>query len=56
MIASASLARAARPGEAVAGIPAPDDAQANGVVGRFRCLVKGDWNSGLPLLALRGPR
>jgi len=30
----------------------PADAAANLAVGRFRCLVKGDWRHGLPLLAI----
>jgi len=30
----------------------PTDAEANSVVGRYRCLLKGDWESGLPMLAL----
>jgi hypothetical protein len=30
----------------------PDDAAANLTVGRFRCFVKGDWETGLPMLAL----
>lgn len=29
----------------------PDDATANGLVGRYLCLIKGDWAAGLPLLA-----
>lgn len=29
----------------------PDDADANLKVGSFRCFVKGDWGTGLPLLA-----
>src|SRR5262249_28833642 len=29
----------------------PDDAKANLAVGRYACLVKGDWNAGLPNLA-----
>src|SRR5262249_37651702 len=29
----------------------PKDPQANFVVGRYQCLVKGDWDKGLPLLA-----
>ncbi len=32
-------------------LDAPDDPAANGVVGRFLCLYKGDFNAGLPLLA-----
>jgi hypothetical protein len=28
----------------------PDDATAKGAAGRFKCLVKGDWEHGLPLL------
>ncbi len=31
---------------------APTDPEANLAVGRYRCLVKGDWESGLPMLAL----
>ena len=30
---------------------APDDAEANAVVGQYLCLVKADWEQGLPLLA-----
>jgi WD40 repeat protein len=29
----------------------PDDAEANLVVGKYRCLIKGHWSAGLPLLA-----
>jgi hypothetical protein len=29
----------------------PDDADAKAAVGRFKCLVKNDWEQGLPLLA-----
>jgi WD40 repeat protein/tRNA A-37 threonylcarbamoyl transferase component Bud32 len=29
----------------------PDDPEANLAVGKFQCLVKGDWDKGLPLLA-----
>ncbi len=29
----------------------PDDPEANLVVGRYECFVKGDWNKGLPMLA-----
>ncbi|MFP6694683.1 MAG: NPCBM/NEW2 domain-containing protein [Pirellulales bacterium] len=29
----------------------PDDPEANQVAGRFLCMVKGDWDGGLPLLA-----
>jgi hypothetical protein len=29
----------------------PDDPAANGVVGKFRCLLKGEWTEGLPMLA-----
>jgi hypothetical protein len=32
----------------------PDDPGANLVVGRFRCLVEGNWKDGLPMLALGG--
>jgi hypothetical protein len=32
----------------------PDDPEANLVVGRFRCLVEGNWKDGLPMLALGG--
>ncbi len=32
----------------------PSDAAANLVIGRYRCLVKGDWEGGLPYLALSG--
>ncbi len=32
----------------------PDDAAANLIVGRFMCMVKGDWDSGLPRLAKSG--
>jgi hypothetical protein len=28
----------------------PADAHANGRIGRFRCLLKGDWDTGLPML------
>jgi hypothetical protein len=31
---------------------APTDPDANLVVGKYRCLIKGDWESGLPMLAL----
>ncbi len=30
----------------------PTDPEANLAVGRYRCLVKGDWENGLPMLAL----
>jgi hypothetical protein len=30
----------------------PTDPDANLAVGRYRCLVKGDWDNGLPMLAL----
>ena len=30
----------------------PSDPDANLVVGKYRCFVKGDWKSGLPMLAL----
>jgi hypothetical protein len=30
----------------------PNDPQANLVVGRYMCFVKGDWDKGLPMLAL----
>lgn len=30
----------------------PNDSEANLVVGKYRCLVKGDWENGLPLLVL----
>jgi hypothetical protein len=30
----------------------PTDAQANGVVGAYHCFEKGDWNKGIPCLAL----
>jgi hypothetical protein len=30
----------------------PTDPEANHVVGKYRCLVKGDWEKGLPMLAL----
>jgi hypothetical protein len=33
----------------------PDNAEAAGVVGRFLCFIKGDWEAGLPLLAKGGP-
>ena len=29
----------------------PDDPAANALVGRFLCIYKGDWNTGLPMLA-----
>ncbi len=29
----------------------PDDAEANGTVGKYYCLLKGNWEKGLPLLA-----
>jgi formylglycine-generating enzyme required for sulfatase activity len=29
----------------------PDDPGANAIVGRYACLVKGDWDTGLPMLA-----
>jgi hypothetical protein len=31
---------------------APDDPQANLIVGKYLCLIKGDWKRGLPKLAL----
>jgi len=30
----------------------PDDPEANEAVGKFYCCIKGDWKSGLPMLAL----
>ena len=35
---------------------APDDADANLALGRFRCFVRGDWDAGLPLLAKGGDK
>ena len=32
----------------------PADREANLAIGRFRCLVKGDWPKGLPMLAANG--
>lgn len=32
----------------------PDDAEANRATGLYRCLVRGDWRRGLPLLARSG--
>ncbi|MDB5356077.1 MAG: hypothetical protein JWN24_2530 [Phycisphaerales bacterium] len=32
----------------------PENADANFIVGRFLCLIKGDWEKGLPLLAKGG--
>ncbi len=32
----------------------PADPEANLAIGRFRCLLKGDWSTGLPLLAAGG--
>jgi hypothetical protein len=32
----------------------PDDPEANLTVGKFQCLVKGDWGTGLPLLMKSG--
>ncbi len=33
----------------------PDDGEAAAVIGRFLCFVKGDWETGIPLLAKGGP-
>jgi hypothetical protein len=30
----------------------PTDPKANGVVGKYRCFIRGDWQDGLPMLAL----
>lgn len=32
----------------------PTDAEANLAIGRFRCLLKGAWSQGLPMLAIGG--
>jgi len=34
----------------------PTDPEANLTVGKYACLIKGDWNAGIPMLALGGDK